>query len=96
MASPITFTAQNTTCVIGDNDPAVVKGLPAWSGTDTRGLSQIISCWKLTPRELQEVALTGVVWIGIMGTRQPPVWIAGLNPFDEKLSVAHGDLEKRL
>jgi hypothetical protein len=41
-----------------------------------------ISCWKLTPEELEEVAKTGVIWLYVMGG-QPPVSITGIKPFEE-------------
>ena len=41
----------------------------------TRG--QIISCWRLSPEELTEIAQTGVVWLSVHGQQQPPVLVSG-------------------
>lgn len=38
---------------------------------------QVISCWRLTPEELAEVARTGVVWLSVIQDGQPPVYVSG-------------------
>ncbi len=43
----------------------------------------VISCWKLTREELEEINRTGRVWLGILGETMPPAWIAGQSPFSE-------------
>lgn len=47
------------------------------------GTLTIISCWKLTKEELEEINRTGRVWLGICGMTMPPAWISGSNPFDK-------------
>lgn len=46
----------------------------------------IISCWQLSPEELEEVNRTGVIYIGVMASEdyrtQPPIYAMGLNPFE--------------
>ena len=37
----------------------------------------VISCWKLTKEELEEVTRTGRVWLVIWGQTMPPVYISG-------------------
>lgn len=41
----------------------------------------VVSCWKLTADEMDEVKRTGRVWLGIHGETMPPAWIAGQKPF---------------
>ena len=41
----------------------------------------VISCWKLTREELDEVNRTGRVWLGIFGQTMPPAWVSGQRPF---------------
>lgn len=41
----------------------------------------VISCWKLTKEELEEVNRTGRIWLGICGVTMPPAWILGQKPF---------------
>lgn len=41
----------------------------------------IISCWKLSKEDLDEINRTGVVWLSITGLGMPPVSVFGENPF---------------
>lgn len=47
-----------------------------------------MSCWKLTPEELEEVQRTGVVWIGAV-SMQPPLIVAGIKPFKSMSDTDH-------
>ena len=50
--------------------------LPAYSdGT------QVISCWKLTPEDLNRVNETGHIWLGVCMPIPPPVWMSTETPF---------------
>jgi len=49
---------------------------------DGDGIPIVISCWKLTKEEMEEVQRTGRVWLGIIGQTMPPAWIDGCKPFD--------------
>lgn len=72
--NPIQFKEQNVTYIAeGCND------LPAHKAKD-----QIISCWKLTKEELEQINKTGVIWFSVMGQSQPPIWLGTENPFKEK------------
>lgn len=48
---------------------------------DLDGNPNVISCWKLSPEELEEVARTGVVWFNSWGNTHPPISIFGHQPF---------------
>lgn len=39
---------------------------------------QVISCWKLSEEELEEVKKTGVIWLSVWG-QQPPVYLSSLS-----------------
>jgi hypothetical protein len=41
----------------------------------------IISCWRLSKEDLEEINRTGVVWLSITGTGMPPVSVFTDNPF---------------
>ena len=41
----------------------------------------IISCWKLSKEDLEEVAKTGTIWLSITGNGMPPVSLFTENPF---------------
>lgn len=47
----------------------------------------IISCWQLSPEELEEVNRTGVVWLHVMGFSMPPVSVEGLSSFTEESQI---------
>lgn len=50
--------------------------LPAY-----RGEGQIISCWEVTPEDLERIKETGVIWLSVSGAGQPPVYIGTEYPF---------------
>lgn len=43
----------------------------------------IISCWKLSYEDLQEIQKTGVIWLAITGSGMPPVSLFTENPFKQ-------------
>lgn len=40
----------------------------------------VMSCWKLTQEELNEINKTGRVWLLVMGETMPPVKLLGIKP----------------
>lgn len=76
MADIVKFPQSNCTYVgEGCND------LPVFKGEQDNGDKILISCWKLSPEELEEVQRTGRVWLRIWGHVQPPVYVGGSHPF---------------
>lgn len=73
MAEPIEFE--------GFNAELVKQGEECSSLPIARVDGTCISCWKLTPEELERIKETGVVWLMVWGWAQPPVWIGGDRPF---------------
>lgn len=61
-----------------------MEPLPAWKGEvryqDGTRQTEVISCWKLSPEEIEEVKKTGEVWLSIHGEVVPPVRIDGIKP----------------
>lgn len=43
----------------------------------------LISRWKLDENEIKRIVETGEIWIGVLGTNQPPIMPTPYNPFDE-------------
>ena len=78
MAVAIAFTESNA--VLSPTESGVGYVLPVNAGSVEEGLPAFISCWKLTPEEIQEIAETGRVWLWVLGGH-PPVCIEGQNPF---------------
>ena len=58
--------------------------LSVWRGDVTvdggGAVPAVVSCWKLTPDELEEVNRTGRVWLYVVGRTMPPVMMAGNKP----------------
>ncbi len=57
--------------------------LPVFKGTDTEGTPCIISCWRLSKEDLEDIQRTGVVWLNIIGHGMPPVSVFTENPFQQ-------------
>jgi hypothetical protein len=60
--------------------------LPVWKGdvpVDDAGncFPAIISCWRLSREDLEEIQRTGCVWLSITGHGMPPVSVFTENPF---------------
>ena len=78
VAEPIPFPESNKTYKAPEGHPEVLD-LPTYQGG---GL--ILSKWKLTKPEIEEVMRTGVVWIWVMGQGMPPVSISVGDPFKQQ------------
>lgn len=82
MAEAASFEQEN--CVL---DPPIgvnsndVTVLNAFRGTDEAKRPVVISCWRLTKDELDEINKTGRIWLGLLGQTMQPAWISGINPF---------------
>lgn len=84
---PVTFPEQNT--IYGkpeDMTDEQCVSLPAWKGDmliDENGNTApaIVSCWKLSKEDLEEINLTGQIWLCVTGTQLPPVSVFTENPF---------------
>lgn len=55
--------------------------LPVYKGQYADGFPCIISCWRLSKEDLEEIQRTGVIWLSITGQVQPPVSLFTENPF---------------
>ena len=86
MALPVEFPEQNLILVGSPEDKAAgtVVDLPVHRHKDLDGNPHVISKWKFSPEELEEVLRTGEVWFTSWGNTHPPIAIFGLTPFKEK------------
>lgn len=50
-------------------------------GKDTLGTPVIISCWKLSKEDFEEIQRTGCVYLTICSTGMPPVTLQTESPF---------------
>ena len=58
--------------------------LRVWKGQYDDGTPIVISCWRPTQAELDEINRTGRVWLEVMGNTMPPAMLRGINPFSKK------------
>lgn len=63
--------------------------LPVYKGTskdeDYFETPVIISCWKLSKEDLEEINRTGIIWLNITGHGMPPVSLQTENPFTQTI-----------
>ena len=78
---PVSFDESNG--VLGE--PAEIHGIESNCQSvcfsNHNGQPVVISCWKMTKEELEEINRTGRVWMGMFGTVAPPMWLSGTKPF---------------
>ena len=55
--------------------------LSTFNGKDSNGMPVIISCWKATQKELDEINKTARIWVYHFGHQLQPHAIMGTNPF---------------
>ena len=41
----------------------------------------MVTAWELTLDEIESIRHTGRIWLGIMGTVHPPIWLTTTDPF---------------
>ncbi len=58
-----------------------VECLSVFRGPNVDGISVVISCYKPTTEEWEEMKRTGRVWLMVQGHTMPPVALTGHNPF---------------
>lgn len=79
MANPIDFEGSNVLFGAPSTMTAEECGdLPCFFDGDV-----VVSCWELTPDELEHVMSTGQVWLMVWGGGTPPVCITGEKPLVE-------------
>lgn len=86
MAFPTSFDESNA--VLGRPDGVTDEQCGPLSIAYARqpdGIPNVVSCWKLTREELDEINRTGRVWIGVLGEGMPAIWVSGVSPFVPQL-----------
>lgn len=68
--------------------PEEVETLSIWRGDllfhgMDRPVTTVVSCYKPTKEELEEINKTGRIWLVIMGATMPPAALMGVSPFKE-------------
>jgi len=55
--------------------------LSTWKGNTKEGDPVVISWWKPTKEEMEEIKKTGRIWVIVYGVGMPPIAPVGINPF---------------
>ena len=56
--------------------------LSVWRGESSDGVPLVVSQWKPTREELDEINRTGRVWLIVLGHTMPPASLDGNSPFE--------------
>lgn len=84
---PASFPQQNTVFTRpSDMVDEQCGDLCVWKGNvqvDENGpiTPALISCWKFSKEDLEEIQKTGIIWLSITGESMPPVSLFTENPF---------------
>ena len=87
MAFPSSFDEEN--CVLEASPGTTFENCEALSvlcSTNQAGVPVVVSCWKFSREEMDEINRTGRVWLVIGGASMPAAYLMGMSPFvgDEK------------
>lgn len=63
-----------------DDECAPLSVLFARTGCDR---PVVVSCWKISQEELDEIRRTKRIWLVVYGETMPPIAVAGTKPFSE-------------
>ncbi len=78
---PCGFTEENGIADTPDGvSPEDVAPLSIYVGHDGED-PVVISCWKITADEWDEIAKNKRIWLVVKGLRMPPMKLEGLSPF---------------
>lgn len=55
--------------------------LPVYKGVDQAGTPVIVSCWRFSKEDLEEIQKTGCMYLQIVGNGMPPVTLFTEDPF---------------
>lgn len=76
MGTPVSFPEQNDNLQPAKGSESKVTALPCFRDGD-----QVISAWRFTPEEIDQIVQTGIVWCQVLGNTQPAVYLTGNYPF---------------
>lgn len=63
--------------------------LPIWRGVTAHDMAtpMLISCWELSPEEMEQINRTGKIYVGAIGQTHPPIFI--ITEFPELVPNPH-------
>ncbi len=77
---PTAFEGSNAVLDAPEGCPVPVGPINVCRAVNEDGIPTVITCWKLTQEDLDEIIRTKRVWLGAMGLSMPPVWLSGERP----------------
>lgn len=82
---PTSFDESND--CLGSGDIANTEALSIYRGVVNGDQPVVISCWKMTAEELEEVKRTRRVWLLTLGETMAPATLNGIKPFETLLAA---------
>jgi len=61
-----------------------VHSLACFVGVDEGDYNVVVSCWRPTQEEINEIQRTGRIWLTVMGNSMPPVRMQAFKPFKKE------------
>ena len=83
MAVPVAFDEDNDTLGPPEGMSDECDALSICRTADSSGRPLIVSCWKLTKNELDEINRTGRLWLLVWGLTMRPTAVTGERPFSD-------------
>jgi hypothetical protein len=81
---PVAFDEENAILDVPAQLASQYEPLPIYfSPAEGNHLPMIVSCWKITKEELEEIQRTGRIWVVAVGNTMQPLKLMGDNPFEE-------------
>lgn len=79
---PVAFDEENTILQTPPGTPIEnCEAISVFAGPNEGGYPVIVSCWKMTREEVDEVQRTGRIWMTVLGYGMQPVVLSGTSPF---------------
>ena len=79
---PCSFDGENVVLQTppGFSSDALCATLNAFYGENDHGLPFLISCWKLTKQEVEDLTTHGRLWLVVAGNNHPPMALSTVKP----------------
>ena len=85
MGKPVSFGGANT--VLKGSEGSDILDLPCYVHENYDGAVSAWSCWEIDELELAEITKTRKVWLNVLGSGHPPVYVTGRSPLRTKSPI---------
>jgi hypothetical protein len=80
---PISFPEANTIMRRPNGlEPDQCYDIPAYKGPDGAGCPVVMTLWKFSKEDLEEILRTGELWVAVAGHSMPPIWMSTEYPWE--------------